>query len=88
MEGETAAEVLSRIPWVRGWDAFEEATPWSTVGTGLYLARVDELKGGVETGDMDAEWQRWGELLSEEFVDYVQSEDFLYYECPRCKAVI
>jgi hypothetical protein len=37
---------------------------------------------------MEAEWQRWGELFSKDFVEYVRAEKFDYYHCPRCDAVI
>jgi hypothetical protein len=87
MGGETAAEALSQVPWIRGWIGCKKK-PWSTVGTGFYLSRVDELRGDVETGDLDAEWQGWRMLFSEEFIEYVRAGDFSYYQCPRCEATI
>jgi hypothetical protein len=88
MGGETAAEALSLVPWVRGWGGQTEIWPWSTVGTGFYLSRVGELRGSVETGDLDAEWQGWQRHFGQEFIDYVKDETFTYYRCPRCQATI
>lgn len=86
--GVTAAEILGQIPIMRGWDGREDADNWSTVGTGLYLAKVAGLQAEVETGDLDKEWEKWGELLSPEFVDFVRDGGFERFECRGCGASI
>lgn len=86
--GSTAAEILGEVPIMRGWGLNDDVMPWSTVGTGLFLARVAGLQDKVKTGDLEDEWEQWSKLLSSDFVEYVRSEEFDLFTCGSCGAGI
>lgn len=88
LTGETAAEILGKVPIMRGWAGATAVSDWATVGTGLHLARVAELQAEVKTGDLEAEWEQWSKLLKPDFVDFVRNGQFKLYGCVDCGAGI
>ena len=89
LTGDTATAVLKQVPIVRGWgNRPNQAKDWMVVGTGILLWKVDEFGTQVEPGDIDAQWEAWGQHLSPDFVKYVQTKEFVRFKCPRCEAHI
>jgi hypothetical protein len=59
---------------------------WMTVGTGLMheKVRAHEQEVPVEGREMDEQWSDWAKILSPEYVEYVQEQEFNVFFCPVC----
>ena len=86
LTGKTAAECLQRMPVLRGWNGSSEIPDWMTVGSGRKLQAVEEFLDlhNMESMDIEAQWARWAELLTLEFVQFVRNTTFIQYKCPKC----
>jgi hypothetical protein len=91
LKGESPAETLLKLPIIRGWAGDPKPQDWMTAGCGRKLVAVEKQKAEVKASsesDIEREWTKWGEVLTEEFVAYVRSTKFLLFVCPHCSAHI
>lgn len=86
-EGKTAVDLLKAVPIMRGWgpdgEADMEVEDWMTVGTGNMHEKV--RAHGKEVGEQFSDWEN---ILSPEYVGYVEDTVFTFYTCPSCSARI